>query len=122
MRKRLIKERIIEISEWTSKHLPIIFVDGNSEFIEGRQYTKSFIHEGRDAQKFINYVGSEIATEIKNRRREQWIGTPDNIIGQEQQWRNPELQAGILMAKPDPVTKQMPQKMPAWHVSPQLMA
>jgi hypothetical protein len=121
MRYRLIKDRIIEFSEWPSKHLPIIFVDGNSEFIEGRQYTKSFIHEGRDAQKFINYVGSEIATEIKNRRREQWIGTPDNIIGQEQQWRNPELQAGILIAKPDPVLKIMPQKMPPWDISPQLM-
>ena len=33
---------------------------------------KSFIHEARDAQKFINYVGSEVAAEIKNRRREQW--------------------------------------------------
>lgn len=121
MRYRLIKDRIIEFSEWPSKYLPIIFVDGNSHFIEGRQYTKSFIHEGRDAQKFINYVGSEIATEIKNRRREQWMGTPDNIVGQEQQWRNPELQAGILVAKPDPKTGQMPAKMPAWDVSPQLM-
>lgn len=121
MRYRLIKDRIIEFSEWPSKHLPIIFVDGNSEFIEGRQYTKSFIHEGRDAQKFINYVGSEIATEIKNRRREQWMGTPDNIIGQEQQWRNPELQAGILIAKPHPGTNAMPVKMPAWDISPQLM-
>lgn len=121
MRYRLIKDRIIEFSEWPSKFLPIIFVDGNSHFVEGRQYTKSFIHEGRDSQKFINYVGSEIATEIKNRRREQWMGTPDNIIGEEQQWRNPELQQGILVAKPDPVTKQMPIKMPPWDVSPQLM-
>lgn len=122
MRYRLIKDRIIDFSEWPSKYLPIIFVDGNSHFIEGRQYTKSFIHEGRDAQKFINYVGSEIATEIKNRRREQWIGTPDNIIGEEQMWRTPETQAGILIAKPDPKTGAMPQKLPAWDVSPQLMA
>lgn len=121
MRYRLIKDRIIDFSEWPSKFLPIIFVDGNSHFIEGRQYTKSFIHEARDAQKFINYVGSEIATEIKNRRREQWIGTPDNIVGQEQQWRNPELQAGILIAKPDAKTQQMPIKMPPWDISPQLM-
>lgn len=122
MRYRLIKDRIIDFSEWPSKYLPIIFVDGNSHFVEGRQYTKSFIHEGRDAQKFINYVGSEIATEIKNRRREQWMGTPDNIIGEEQMWRTPETQAGILIAKPDPKTGQMPQKLPAWDISPQLMA
>lgn len=117
MHYRMIRDQIIDFSEWPSKQLPIIFVDGDSYYIEGRQYTRSFIHEARDAQKFINYVGSEIAAEIKNRRREQWIGTPDNIIGNEQQWRNPELQNGILIAKADPKTGQMPTKMPAWDLS-----
>jgi hypothetical protein len=121
MHYRMLKDRIIDFSLWPSKFLPIIFVDGDSYYIEGRQYTKSFIHEARDAQKFINYVGSEIAAEIKNRRREQWLGTPDNIIGNEQQWRNPELQMGALIAKPDPKTGQMPQKMPAWDLSPALI-
>lgn len=122
MRYRLIKDRIIDFSEWPSKYLPIIFVDGNSHFVEGKQYTKSFIHEGRDSQKFINFVGSEIATEIKNRRREQWLVTPDNIVGEEQQWRNPETQTAALVAKPDPKTGMMPTKMPPWDISPQLMA
>ena len=117
MHYRMIRNQIIDFSEWPSKQLPIIFVDGDSYYIEGRQYTRSFIHEARDAQKFINYVGSEIAAEIKNRRREQWIGTPDNVIGYEQEWRNPELQMGLLRAKPDPKTGQMPQKMPAWDLS-----
>lgn len=121
MHYRLIRDRIIDFSEWPSRHLPIPFVDGDSYYIEGRQYTKSFIHEARDAQKFINYVGSEIAAEIKNRRREQWLGTPDNIIGYEQDWRNPELQMGILRAKPDPKTGLMPQKQPAWDLSPALI-
>lgn len=121
MHYRLIQNQIIDFTEWPSKYLPLIFVDGDSYFIEGRQYTKSFIHEARDAQKFINYVGSEIAAEIKNRRREQWLGTPDNIIGYEQEWRNPELQMGMLRAKPDPKTGQMPQKMPPWDLSPSLI-
>lgn len=121
MRYRLIKDQIIEFSEWPSKYLPIIFVDGNSHFVEGRQYTKSFVHEAKDAQKFVNFVGSEIATEIKNRRREQWIGTPDNIIGFEQEWRHPEVQVAMLKAKPDPVTGQLPQKLPPWNMSPELL-
>jgi len=121
MHYRLIKNQIIDFAEWPSKYLPIIYVDGDSYYIQGRQYTKSFIHEARDAQKFLNYVGSEIAAEIKNRRREQWIGTPDNIIGNEQLWRNPELQTGILIAKPDPKTAMMPTKMNAWDLSPALM-
>jgi hypothetical protein len=122
MHYRLIHNQIIDFAEWPSKYLPVIFVDGDSYYIEGRQYTKSFVHEARDAQKFINYVGSEIAAEIKNRRREQWLGTPDNIIGNEQIWRNPEVQMGILMAKPDPITKMMPTKMQPWDLSPSLMA
>jgi Phage P22-like portal protein len=118
----LTQNQIIKFTDWPSKYLPMIFVDGDSNFINGQQYTRSFIHEAKDAQKFINYVGSEIAAEIKNRRREQWIGTPDNIIGNEQMWRNPELQSGILIAKPDPKTGAMPSKMPPWELSQTLLA
>lgn len=121
MHYRMIRNQIIDFSEWPSRHLPIIFVDGDSYYIEGRQYTKSFIHEARDAQKCVNYFGSEIAAEVKNRRREQWLGTPDNISGYEQDWRNPELQMGILRAKPDPKTGQMPVKQAPWDLSPAIM-
>jgi len=117
----LTQNQIIEYTDWPSKYLPLIFIDGDSNFINGQQYTRSFIHEAKDAQKFVNYVGSEVAAEIKNRRREQWIGTPDNILGNEQMWRNPELQAGILIAKPDPKTGSMPAKMPPWELSQSLL-
>lgn len=117
----MTQNQIIEYTDWPSKYLPLIFVDGDSNFINGQQYTRSFIHEAKDAQKFVNYVGSEVAAEIKNRRREQWIGTPDNILGNEQMWRNPELQNGILIAKPDPKTSQMPQKMSPWELSQSLL-
>lgn len=117
----LTQNQIIKFTDWPSKYLPIIFVDGDSNYITGKQYTRSFIHEAKDSQKFVNYVGSEIAAEIKNRRREQWLGTPDNIIGYEQMWRNPELQAGMLTARPDPKTGQMPQKQPPWELSQTLL-
>lgn len=117
----MTQNQIIKFTDWPSKYLPIIFVDGDSNFINGQQYTRSFIHEAKDAQKFVNYVGSEIAAEIKNRRREQWLGTPDNTQGYEQMWRNPELQNGILTAKPDPKTGAMPQKMPPWELSQTLL-
>lgn len=117
----LTQNQIIEYTDWPSKYLPLIFVDGDSNYINGQQYTRSFIHEAKDAQKFVNYVGSEVAAEIKNRRREQWIGTPDNILGNEQMWRNPELQNGILIAKPDPKTGAMPNKLPPWELSQSLL-
>lgn len=117
----MTQNQIIDFMDWPSKHLPIVFVDGDSTFIQGNQYTKSFVHEAKDAQRALNYIASECSAEIKNRRREQWIGTPDNIIGYEQMWRNPELQNGILIARPDPKTGAMPQKMPAWEISQSLL-
>lgn len=118
----MCQNQILEFTEWPSKYLPLIFVDGDSNYIQGMQYTRSFIHEAKDAQRFVNYVGSEVAAEIKNRRREQWIGTPDNILGNEQMWRNPELQNGILIARPDPKTGAMPSKLPPWELSNTLLA
>lgn len=122
MHYRMLKDQILEFKEWPSKYLPIPFVDGNSQYYEGKQYTKSFIHDGIDSQKLVNYTLSEIATELKNRRREQWIGTPDNIAGYEREWRNPELQVSMLRARPDPKTGQLPTKMPAWDISQGLFA
>lgn len=122
MRYHLIKDAILDFTTWPSKYLPVIFADGNSDYVEGKQFTKSYVHEARDMQKFINFLLSERATEIKNRRKEQWIGTPDNIIGQEQMWRNPETQIGILLAKPDPNTGMMPTKTAAWQLSAELLA
>jgi hypothetical protein len=117
MQYHLLQNQIIDFAEWPSKYLPGVFVDGDSHYIDGMQYTKSFVHEAKDMQKFLNYTVSEIAAEIKNRRREQWMGTPDNIVGNEQMWRNPEMQNGILIAKPDPKTGAMPIKMNAWEIS-----
>jgi len=73
MHYRLIRDRIIDFSVWPSRQLPIPFVDGDSYYIEGRQYTKSFIHEARDAQKLLNYSRSETAAELKNRRRDSGL-------------------------------------------------
>lgn len=121
MHYRHVKNQIIEFSVWPSKFLPIIFVDGDSAYVEGRQHARSFIHGAIDAQRCVNYFGSEIAGEVKNRRREQWIGTKANVEGVEQMWKNPEVQQGILLAEPDPKTGQMPTKMPPFELSQSLM-
>lgn len=117
MRYLMLKNCIIDFSEWPSRHLAIPFVDGDSYFEDGRQITKSFIHESIDAQKSLNFFNSQVVTEVKNRRREQWLGTAENITGYEQIWRNPENQQGMLPARPDPKTGAMPMKQPAWDIS-----
>lgn len=123
MNYQLTNNAIIDFREWPSTELPIVFVDGNSLIIDGKQVTKSFIKDAKDAQKFVNYVGSEITGEIKNRRREQWIGTKENITGNEEIWSNPETSQGILLAVPDPKKggDPMPTKSTPWDLSPALL-
>jgi len=117
MHYRELRDQVIDFSEWPSRQLPIPFVDGDSQFIDGRQITKSYINEIKDSQKLLNYAVSELAAELKNRRREQWMATPENISGYEDLWKNPESQNGTLVARPDPKTGMMPQKMPAWDIA-----
>lgn len=121
MHYRMLKDCIIEFEQWPGKQLPIPFVDGDSYFMDGKQKTRSFIHQAKDAQRALNYFNSEIVAEVKNRRREQWLGTPENITGYEQIWRNPEVQIGMLPARPDPKTGAMPAKQQPWDLSPVMM-
>jgi hypothetical protein len=112
---RMIKNQIIDFAEWESKYLPIVFAPGRQSFLDGKEYVKSFISDARDTQKFLNYAVSEIATEMKNRRREQWLVTSENIIGNEFQWRNPEIQQGALKFNPDK-KGFIPQKLPSSEI------
>jgi len=121
MHYRCTQDKILEFTEWPSKVLPVIFVDGDSYYIAGQQYCRSLIYYAKDAQRFLNYVGNEIATQFKNIQASQWLGTPSNIEGNEYQWRNPELQQGILLANPDPKTGQLPTKLPPTEIAQSLL-
>lgn len=114
---RAIQNQILEFQDWPSKQLKIIFVDGDSYWHEGRQFTCSLVREAKDAQRFLNFINSDLMNDIKVRRHEQFLGTRANIKGEEQMWRNPETQMGMLIAAPDPKTGLMPAKLPPSEVS-----
>lgn len=114
-------DKILEKKAWGGKELPHVFVDGNSYLLDGRQYTQAFIKDAIDAQKFLNYVKSETVQNIKDSTKEDYIGTPHNIKGNEKQWKDKRRRKGILLANPDPITKQMPIKQPPSQVNPQLL-
>lgn len=118
-----MKNKILEKYDWPSLYFPNIFCPGNIRNVDGKEITISFIRFSKDAQRFLNYTGSEIAQSIKNSRREQFIGTPDNVSGEGilEMWLNPSVQQGILIANPDPVTKQLPQKIPASEIPQTLL-
>lgn len=120
---KLIADTVLEKGKCPSKELPIIFTPGELENIQGKEYTISFVRYVKDAQRFLNYTKCEIAQAIKNGRREQWVGTPDNIATKALQklWKNPDIQQGMLLAMPDPTTGKLPTRVPASEVPQTLM-
>lgn len=98
----LTTQEVLEKYEWNSKRLPHIFVDGDSFYIDGRQWTRSFLESAKDAQRLYNYSMSEIAFGLKTSRREKLIMTPKQAAGFEDQLRYPEKVQGALLYNPDP--------------------
>src|SRR3990167_1527391 len=119
---QLTGHAILEKNEWPSKDLPIIFVDGDSFYREGQQITKSFIHYAKDAQRYLNYIASEAALAVLNRRREEWLATPENIKNNEDAWKYPDRVQGAIIFTPDSRTGFIPQKIPPSEISATLMA
>jgi hypothetical protein len=103
MHYRCTADKVLEFEEWPSKMLPLIFCAGDTYYEQGQQYTRSFLNQAKDAQRTINYLASNIAGQLKNSSKGQWLGTPTNVMGpgMEYQWQNPETQQGILLANPD---------------------
>lgn len=120
---KAIYGEIIEKYEWPSQYFPLVFCPGDTHIVDGLERTLSFIRFVKDAQRFLNYCGSEIAQSIKNSRREQFLVTPSNITGEGliDMWKDPSNQQGALVATPDPTTGFMPQKLPPSEVPQTLL-
>ena len=117
----MTQDEVLESAEWPSKIMPLIFVDGHSQYIDGKQITKSYHRTAKDSQKMVNYTASEAIEGLTNSHKSQWIGTPENFKGYEEMWSNPSLSAGALIANPDVITGAMPMQNPPPQVSPSFM-
>lgn len=116
-----IFDQIIEEGYFPGRELPFVFCPGPSVIIDGRETFISTTRYAKDPQALHNFIMVEIAYAIQIARREQFIGTPDNVEGLEQSWKNPSVVQGILLAKRDPITGELPSKLPATEVPASLI-
>ena len=98
--RKIAGNYILEEEDFPSEQLPIIYVDQKSYFDKhGKQITRSFFQDVKDAQRFLNYVGTQSAYVLKVSRFDQFIGprkcvqAPDT----QQMWKDPSIQQGILV-------------------------
>ncbi len=102
---RWVQNEILETETWPGKLLPIVYFEGDSTVLRGDRLPLSFVQDGIDPQKLVNYYGSEVALSVLNSRREQIIGTKKMFQGVEKEWKNPQMVQGFLTYTPDPLAQ-----------------
>lgn len=102
---RWVNNYILEEEVWPGKMLPIVYFEGDSTVLRGDRIPLSFVQDGVDPQKLINYYGSEVALSVLNSRREQWLVTKQMIQGVEGTWKNQQNLQAFLTYTPDPMAQ-----------------
>ena len=89
----------LESEDFPSEQLPVIFVDQSSFFNkEGTQVCRPFFKDTKDAQRYINYLGTQSAYLVKIGRYDQFLIAAGNARSNDtaQIWRDPtNLQGGL---------------------------
>ena len=89
----------LESEDFPSEQLPVIFVDQSSFFNkEGTQVCRPFFKDTKDAQRYINYLGTQSAYLVKIGRYDQFLIAAGNARSNDtaQIWRDPSnLQGGL---------------------------
>lgn len=105
---------ILDETDFPSQQLPIIFVDQNSYFDKtGKQVCRPFVKDARDAQIFINYLGTQIAYLIKISRYDQYMMSRANVKSPKTEliWKNPSVVQGALLYDVDRESGSKPEQL-----------
>jgi len=82
-RYRFCESKVLEYVETDFKHLPIIFVDGNSVTItrsgSSSQMTRPYVYHAKGLQKLKNYAGQSLANELENTIQHKFIVAIESI-------------------------------------------
>lgn len=96
---------ILEETDFPSEQLPIIFVDQNSYIDKsGKQLCRPLVKDARDAQRYINYLGTQSAYMIRVSRYDQFLVSKQNVRSPDTQviWRDPSTAQGGLVFDESP--------------------
>lgn len=83
VRYRFCETEMLDYTETNYKHLPIIFVDGNSIMInEGgsrEQFTRPYVYQAKGVQKLKDFAGNTLANELENLVQHKFIVAKEAI-------------------------------------------
>lgn len=99
MHYKIAGDYVLEKSEFPSEDLPIIFMDQNCYYDKnGKQVCRPFVIDALDAQRYLNYLGTQSAFILKISRYDQFIGSKKNVqaLDTQQVWKDPGAVQGML--------------------------
>lgn len=115
MHRKIAGDYILEESEFPSEDLPVIFVDQNSFYDKnGKQVCRPFIVDAIDAQRYLNYLGTQCAYILKISRYDQFIGSKKNVqsLDTQRDWKDPQNVKGMLAYDESPTGAKPEQLRP----------
>lgn len=121
--RHIAGEYILDETEFPSDDLPLIFVDQNSYFDKnGKQVCRPFLLDAIDAQRYLNYLGTQCAYLLKISRWDQWIGSKKNVqsLDTQRDWKDPSVIKGLLTYDESP-TGAKPEQVRPPELSSSLM-
>lgn len=97
--RKFAGDLVLEKVEFPSEDLPLIFVDQNSYWQkDGKQMCRPFAIDAIDAQRYLNYLGTQSAYILKVSRYDQFMASKKNIQGADtqQKWADPYAIQGAI--------------------------
>lgn len=98
--RKIAGEFLLEETDFPSEQLPVIFVDQNSYIDKsGKQICRPFVKDARDAQRYINYLGTQSAYLMRVSRYDQFLISKANVRSPDTEaiWRDPATAQGGLV-------------------------
>lgn len=106
---------------WPGQRLPIVFCDGDSVVLDGQQETTTFTEFVQDAQRYLNYIKSDMAWSVQSLRREIFLASPVHVAGFEDIWKSPERVQGRLPYMSDMAGDPRPTRLPIPEIPQSLL-
>lgn len=98
--RKIAGDFLLEETDFPSEQLPVIFVDQNSYIDKsGKQICRPFVKDARDAQRYINYLGTQSAYLMRVSRYDQFLVSKANVRSPDTEaiWRDPATAQGGLV-------------------------
>jgi hypothetical protein len=103
--QKIAGDYILETTDFPSQSLPVLFLDQHSYYDKhGKQICRPIAKDARDAQRLINFLGTQGAYLIKIARNDQFLVSKENVRSPDtrQIWTDPAVVQGGLIYDESP--------------------